>query len=577
MKFKIPYLFFAVVIALFSFSCKTKKEATTTAKSNLSEKDKMEFTFYFYEGIKSKSLGNIDEAVVYFKKCIDKDATDGAPQYEIAQLLYSKRDFQNALIYAKQAVTADEKNQWYNQIYAECLFRNNKLAESAKVYEKLIEQDPAHINYYYSLANAYIYLDKFDESIKTYDKLEKRFGVSEEVSIQKQRIYLKLNKFDKAEDEIQKLITDNPKELRYYNILADMYLTNGYKDKALLAFNKILEVDSLNGFAHLSLSDYYKEIGDAQKSLSEMKMAFKSSDVDIDTKMKVMLGYYSVSENSEEKKKEAYELLDLLVSNNLNEAKAYSMEGDFLYRDKKLKEAKQSYLKAVELDKSKFPIWYQVLIIDSELSDYTSMKKVSADAIELFPNQPGLYLLSGISNLQTNNTQKAIEDLKTGLAFVYDNKELQGQFYSNLGDAYNRIKDFKLSDEAYDNALRLNPNDIYVLNNYSYYLSLRKEKLELAEKMSKKTVELEPNNSSYLDTYGWILYVNQNYTEAKIYIEKAINAGAEKNAVILEHYGDVLYKLNDTENALLYWNKALQAGKGSEFLETKIKEKKLIE
>lgn len=51
----------------------------------------------------------------------------------------------------------------------------------------------------------------------------------------------------------------------------------------------------------------------------------------------------------------------------------------------------------------------------------------------------------------------------------------------------------------------------------------------------------------------------------------------KKNAVILEHYGDVLYKLNDTENALLYWNKAKQAGKGSEFLETKIIEKKMIE
>lgn len=528
MKFKIPYLFFALAIALFSFSCKTKKELSGTSKTTLSEKDKMEFTYLFYEGIKSKTLGNIDEALVLYKKCIDINSFDGTPQYEIAQILFAKRDYQNALVFAKQAVNSDAKNQWYNQVYAECLFKNNKLSESSKIYEKLIELDPANISYYYSLANAFIYLNSFDDAIKTYDKLENRFGISEDVSIQKQRIYLKLNKFEKAEVEIQKLITENPKEFRYYNILADMYLANGFKEKALVAFDNIIKLDSLNGFAHLSLSDYYKEIGDTKKAFSEMKIAFKANDIGIDAKMKVLLGYYTTSENSEEKKAEAYELLNVLVDVNATDAKSFSIQGDFLYRDKKLKEAKQSYLKATELDKSKFPIWYQVLIIDSELNDYESMRKISTDAIEIFPNQPGLYLLSGISNLQTNNTQKAIDDLKTGLAFVYDNKELQSQFYSNLGDAYYKTKEYKLSDDAYDHALKINPNDIYVLNNYSYYLCLRKEKLEQAEQMSKKTIEQEPNSSSYLDTYGWILYTMQNYSEAKIWIKKAIDAGAEK-------------------------------------------------
>ena len=93
--------------------------------------------------------------------------------------------------------------------------------------------------------------------------------------------------------------------------------------------------------------------------------------------------------------------------------------------------------------------------------------------------------------------------------------------------------------------LEINPKDTYVLNNYSYYLSLRNMDLDKAEAMSRKANELDPNNGNSQDTYAWILYASKKYTEAKEWIEKAILNGGEKNAVILEHYGDILFKLGD--------------------------------
>jgi len=154
---------------------------------------------------------------------------------------------------------------------------------------------------------------------------------------------------------------------------------------------------------------------------------------------------------------------------------------------------------------------------------------------------------------------------------------MKGQFLANLGDSYNQDKNNIKSDSCYDKALDLNPNDIYVLNNYSYYLSMRMEKLEKAEEMSKKSNELEPNNASYLDTYAWILYASKKYADAKVYMEKALAIDGNKNPVLLEHYGDILYRLDIKEIAFEYWNKAKIAGKGSDFLEQKIIEKKLIE
>ncbi len=160
---------------------------------------------------------------------------------------------------------------------------------------------------------------------------------------------------------------------------------------------------------------------------------------------------------------------------------------------------------------------------------------------------------------------------------MVENKPLEGQFYANLGDAYYRDKQMEKSDSAYERALEINPNDTYVLNNYSYYLSLRNVDLDKAQAMSRKANELDPNNGNSQDTYAWILYASAKYVDAKEWIEKALQNGGEKNAVILEHYGDILFKLNEKNKALEYWIKAKEAGKGSDFLEKKINEKTLFE
>jgi Tfp pilus assembly protein PilF len=160
---------------------------------------------------------------------------------------------------------------------------------------------------------------------------------------------------------------------------------------------------------------------------------------------------------------------------------------------------------------------------------------------------------------------------------VSGNNVLLVQFYTYLGDAYNRKKNYKMSDESYEKALKLDPENSYVLNNYAYYLSLRNENLEKAEAMSAKSIKLDPSNAADMDTYGWILYKMGKYTEALEWVQKAVNATSAADPDVLEHLGDIYFKLGDTDKAMLNWQNALKLGKGSEFLEQKVKERKLYE
>lgn len=579
-------LFFLMAVC-FS-ACKSKKGAAVSAsseqpaksvagKNKLEGKQRVDFERLFFDANKEKILGNYDLAETLFMQALKIDPSSSASLYELANIYAFQNNKNQALFYSKKAAAADPKNIWYQLLYVDCLKGGKQLNEVVNVFEKLVKDYPDHIDFYYELANAYLNINKLNDAVKVYNRIEDQVGVTEDASLQKMKIYKTLNNFDKSVEEAQKLIKAFPKESKYYGMLGEIYQDKGMTEKALAAYSELLKIDPSNAYVHLSLADYYRSLKQNEKAFEEIKIAFRSKDLDIDTKVKILLSYYSITETYPELKPDADELCRLIVEVHPAEAKAYSIYGDFLYRDKKLEEARTKYRKAVELDKEKYALWNQLLLIDSELNDIVSLEKESKETIDLFPNQPLPYFFNGASNLQLKNYSNAIAVLNEGKEFVFDNPPLLTQFYANLGDAHNQLKHYSASDSAYDKALTIDPNNVYVLNNYAYYLSLRNKNLEKAEAMSKKSNDLEPNNPSYQDTYGWILYQMKKYEEAKLWIGKALDSGGKGNGTLLEHYGDVLYKLGDKDGALKFWADAKKAGGTSGLLEKKITDKKLYE
>jgi tetratricopeptide (TPR) repeat protein len=571
------------VLSVALFSCKGAKHASNAgSKSNeletkLFTKHDIDVNHYFVSANKEKLLGNTEDAIRLFKKCLQIDPNNAAAAYELCIIALNVNDFPSAEMYGRKAYTLNPDNEWYAIIFVESLQRNKKPGEAVKIYQKLLKSLPDRSDIYYDFADCYLRMNKSSEAIEVYNELEKTIGVNAELSLQKEKIYVRMGKLDKAVEEINKLIATAPEEAKYYGILAELYAANNMDSDAIDTYQKALKIDPDNAYINLSLSEYYRQKRDYPKGFIYLEKAFNSEELDIDSKVKILLSYYVVSEKSEELKQQSLALCDVLIKAHPKEAKAYSVAGDFYYRDKKLEKSKEYFSKAVELDKSKYVIWNQLLIIESELQQFTEMIKHGKEAVELFPNEPTVYLLLGIAYLQEKNPQEALIVLNQGKNMIIDNKPLLGQFYANIGDAYYRTKQMEQSDEAYEEALKINPNDTYVLNNYAYYLSLRNVKLDKAEEMSKKSNELERDNASYNDTYGWILYGLGKYEDAKLWLEKAVANGAANNAVILEHLGDVYYKLNNSDIAMDYWMKAKKAGTGSDNLERKINEKKLIE
>jgi Tfp pilus assembly protein PilF len=158
-----------------------------------------------------------------------------------------------------------------------------------------------------------------------------------------------------------------------------------------------------------------------------------------------------------------------------------------------------------------------------------------------------------------------------------ENRALISDLYGQIGDTYFKINKTDSAFASYEKALTYNDKNIVVLNNYAYYLSLLKQDLTKAERMSALCMKLEPDNATYIDTYAWIFFVQGNYMLARVYIEQSIAKDRTNNPEIMDHYGDILYKSGETAKALEQWKKAKESGKKSATLDKKIAEQQYFE
>ena len=148
------------------------------------------------------------------------------------------------------------------------------------------------------------------------------------------------------------------------------------------------------------------------------------------------------------------------------------------------------------------------------------------------------------------------------LARCEGDKDHLAEALSIAGDVlYKEIGDKKKAFAAYEEALKIDPDQATVLNNYAYYLSLEGRKLRKALKMSRRAVELDPDNASYLDTCGWLLYLLKKPKEAKPYFKHAMLYGGKDSAVVLEHYAKVLAALGEDNLASFYQSLSEQKSK----------------
>lgn len=564
----------SVLLYLGSGSVFAQEKSQWTIDTNNQRK----FDYYFYEALSEKARGNYAEAFDLFKHCHALDSTNANVLSELSGFYNVLQEKNKALSYLQKAVEKDPNNYYYNMMLASLNREMDQKEEAIDIYKSILETHPDKIDVFMALAEAYNDNGDLEKAIEVLDELEQNVGMREAITLNKFRLYSMLSEQEKAFDEIESIIEKNPDNLDYIILLGDLYMQDNQLEKSIEQYEKVKAIDPNLPSLVLSMVNYYEKTGKPELAQKEIRQALTNPMFEVDVKLQLLTRYISLLQSYKTDTKVVNPLFTTLFDQHPHNAQLNFLYGSVLLLQENEAEAMKQFELYTTAEPENPAGWEQMLRI--ALPD--SLDKVisiTENALKYLPNEYQFYFYLGASKYQQEKYQEALNVFNEGLeAMGEESPPMKSDFYGQVGDLNYHLGNKEVAFENYEKALKLNPQNLGVLNNYSYFLSVNGEKLDRAEQMSGITVKAEPTNATFLDTYGWVLFKQGAYTMAKIYIENAVKYSEDDpSAEVLEHYGDVLYKVGEKEEALEQWKKAKELGGDSKTLEKKIKRKKYIE
>ena len=546
---------------------------------NLDDETRRKFDYYYYAALNAKALNEYGEAFDLFQHCFAIDSTNASLLVELAAFYSVLDNREKSIDLVRKAVGYSPDNYYYNMVFADLAKSMNLNEEVIEVYNNMLKLHPERVDLFFELSNVYSSMGELNKAIEALDSLQKYTGASDAIAINKFRYYNLAGEKQKAFSEIESVVEKNPENIQYILMVGELYLDDLQNDKALAYFERASEIDPESPALILSMVKYYEKTGNKEASIEELQKAITNTKMDVDTKLQLLGRYVALLNQGKQDLNAAQPLFHSLFEQHPNDSRINLIYGDLLLMQSKQKEALSQfeiYVKNHPDDPTGYEQMLRIVLPDTAATE--KVVEISEMGIKNIPDAPQFYFYLALIKGQQKKYKESLQIFEQGLENAeFRNPMIESDFYGQMGDINYMMKNEKTAFDLYEKALAINPQNLPVLNNYSYYLSLKRQNLDKAEKMSGLTVKAEPTNATYLDTYGWVLFVQGAYTMAKIYIEKAIEYGGDDiSSEVWEHYGDVLAVTGDMEKALEQWKKARETGGTSKNLKKKIKKKRYI-
>jgi tetratricopeptide (TPR) repeat protein len=113
---------------------------------------------------------------------------------------------------------------------------------------------------------------------------------------------------------------------------------------------------------------------------------------------------------------------------------------------------------------------------------------------------------------------KAIDEAEK-LSQSKDDKET---VYFLRGALYERLKKYDQAEAEFRKVIEMNPENSSAMNYLGYMFADRGERLQEAMDLINKALQLEPNNAAYLDSLGWVYFHLDRLPEAEQQLKAAI-------------------------------------------------------
>jgi tetratricopeptide (TPR) repeat protein len=559
-------LFFSLILLA---SCGSKKATVVTDENHAN------FQQYFYQGEKAKMAGNFDIAINFFNTALKYEQVSAA-HYEISKLCALLPKYEKmGLEHIQLAVEMEPTNPWflkdlgYYEIYA------GNIKEGIKQFDLAVKYSSNPI----PILNEYLnVIGNFDlnQASDVLAQIAAIQGEDEDVARKRFELLSLQGKYKEAGMVLEEFEKKNKVEDDYYFYLLEFYREYKLNNEALKWLKHMKEIIPNNGKLLLEESGELATLGQDARSYEILKKSIASGDLGWFDAIDVLKKYEELVVQDEKLQKPLWEIFDLTFNQFKSEYQCLvqlsfvaNHQNNFVRQEEMLK-------LALDLYKSDLLVWQFLLENQKQQRKWNDLVKYANDALELYPTDAEIYYYAGLGYLKLLDYQKSLELLTTGRDLVIEKPELLSQFYSTLGSVFFKTNKWTECENSFEQALIQNPDNATALNNYAYYLALKKVQLDKALGIIQYAVSMQPNNAIYLDTFGFVLFQKKQYEKALVQFETAVGIlGTDQE--IWEHLGDTYFMLGNEVKAIECWNKALALNPAHSKLKEKINQKKFIE
>lgn len=521
-----------------------------------------------------------------FPKGVKAPTTRQVPGLAAAYFFLSNRYRQqnNALqciINIERAVAIDSTNYWYTEAEGEICLALKRVEDACICYERLVRNFPEKSEPLYNMCEIYLRMDSIDKCLATLNRLEELDGISPQLTNYKFSILQDNGRTEEGFDEYRKLIARYPYNVQYRIQLGDLQMQNGQIPQAKQTYDAARAIEPDNAYVWVAEANYYSMTGDQAAADTLVARALTNVNLDVQNKVEVMEEYLkgSFRKLSQYRDQVAqgsiYSELDTMalfnnVDSIFNEvvamhpttAEVYELQAQWRSAMGQDSLATECMRFAVDLKPTSQDYAERLLVYATRWMPKDELIALTDSVLVQHPSSMTAYSVAAWAYVNQNDYAQAIAVNKAAIEHITPPDASRiSSLWGAIGDLYHQMGDTENTYECYETAIKYNPTNYNVLNNYAYYLSTEQRDLTKAEQMALKVIQKHPDNPTYLDTYAWILYLEGSYPLATFYQQHAIDClspGDTDNYTLYDHYGDMLVKQHDLKGAAEQWRKALE-------------------
>ena len=235
-----------------------------------------------------------------------------------------------------------------------------------------------------------------------------------------------------------------------------------------------------------------------------------------------------------------------------------SLVAENFFADGEYNKVKKIVRKFKETDE--FYYWFRVKKEAQIIVKEQNYEKGTSYIESKFKNikKPNPKIIFDLANFYKNskNYELAIDYYSRLISSLEDTSVIKSDILYRRGGSYERLGNYEKSDEDLLHALRIRPDDAYVLNYLAYSWLERDYKIDEAMEMLKIAYNLKSNDPYIIDSIGWAYFLIDEYEEAEKYLKRAVELMPD-DPIVNDHYGDILWKLDQKIQARYFWNSVL--------------------